>query len=186
MGAKTNNMIGLAAAGLFIAIGICGAAQAQTTDAAEHRATKFTRDLAPALAHRQSRMVSLETFTQMNREANTVILDTRSRADFASGHIHGAVNVPLSEMTLLNLSDAVDDRETRILIYGAENIGEVSGRSDYEISTLPINLLTYVSLHRYGYYDIYELGEKTSFKDERLDWTDGPQLIASLQETNFD
>jgi hypothetical protein len=121
----------------------------------------------------------------MNSEANTVILDTRSRKDFAEGHIYGAVNLPLSEMTLLNLADAVDDRETRILIFGDENIAEIAARSDYEVSTLPINMLTYISLHRYGYYEVYELSEKASFKDERMDWFEEPQLVATLTDASF-
>jgi len=192
MGAKRNNMIALATAGLFIVLGICGAAQAQLqsetraeAQSHEQKAFAFTRDLGPALDHRLNRIIDLDRFAQMNREANTVILDTRSRAAFASGHIYGAVNVPLSEMTLLNLGDAIEDRETRILIYGDENIDEVAGRSDYEISSLPINLLTYISLHRYGYYELFELGEKASLKDERIDWADEPQIVASLTEASF-
>ena len=186
MGAKRNNLIALATAGIFIAIGVCSTAQAQAVDPAEQKAEKFTRALTPALEHRQSRLIDLDAFAQMNTEANTVILDTRSREDFAAGHIYGAVNIPLSEMTLLNLADAIDDRETRILIYGDENIGEISGRSDFDVSTLPINLLTYVSLHRYGYYDLYELGEKASYKDIRLDWMEEPYLSPNLIEASFD
>lgn len=182
MGAKTNNMIALATAGLFVALGLPGAAQGQTVDP---KAASFTRDLAPALEHRLTRMVDLDTFAQMHREANTIILDTRSAADFAQGHIYGAVNVPLSEMTLLNLADAVADRDTRILIYGDENIDEIAGRSDFTVSTLPINLLTFVSLHRYGYYEVYELNEATTFKDTRLDWVNEPHLLASLIEASF-
>lgn len=186
MGAKRNNTIALAAAGLFIAIGICAPAHAQTeATATDVKAAAFTRDLPSALEHRQERVIDIDAFSQMNSEANTVILDTRSREDFAEGHIYGAVNLPLSEMTLLNLADAVDDRETRILIFGDENIAEIAARSDYEVSTLPINMLTYISLHRYGYYEIYELGEKASLKDERMDWYAEPQLVATLTEASF-
>ena len=186
MGAKRNNMIALATASLFIAIGISAPAQAQTEAAtADFKASAFTRDLPSALEHRQARMVGFDEFSQMNSEANTVILDTRSRENFAEGHIYGAVNLPLSEMTLLNLADAVDDRETRILIFGDENIAEIAARADYEVSTLPINLLTYISLHRYGYYEVYELSEKASLKDERMDWFEEPQLVATLTEASF-
>lgn len=186
MGAKRNNMIALVTAGLFVGLGFCAAsAQAQTLHHAPSKAETFTRDLPHALEHRHTRIIDLDTFSQMHSEVNTIVLDTRSAEDFANGHIHGAVNVPLSHMSLLNLADAVDDRGTRILIYGDENIGEISGRSDYDVSTLPINLLTYISLHRYGYYEVYELGEKASFKDERIDWVDTPQLVASLIEARF-
>lgn len=184
MGAKRNNIIALATAGLFITIGCYGSAQAQPAQQ-EHKAFAFTRDLGPALDHRLNRIVGLDSFVQMNSEANTVILDTRSREAFATGHIYGAVNIPLSEMSLLNIADAVHDRETRILIYGDENIAENSDYSDYEISNLPINLLTYISLHRYGYYELFELGEKTSYKDQRIDWADDQHLVASLTVTKL-
>jgi len=187
MGAKRNNMIALIAAGLFVGLAVfpASAQTPETLQSQDTKAAKFTRDLALALDHRLERIVSLDTFTQMYSEANTVILDTRTAADFAAGHIYGAVNVPLSEMSLLRLADAIDDRQTRILIYGDENIGEVSGRSDYDISTLPVNLLTYIGLHNYGYYEVYELGEKASFRDERLNWIDTPQLVASLETASF-
>lgn len=177
MGAKRNNIIALAAAGMFIAIGLCAPANAQTAEKGE----KFARDVTPALQHRSERLLSLNAFAQMNSEANTIILDTRSAEEFAAGHIDGAVNIPLPVMTLLNLGDRIDDRETRILLFGNENIAEVSDRSDFEISTLPMNLLTYVSLYRYGYEDIYELNESASMKDERLRWVDGQLTLASLE-----
>ena len=151
MGAKRNNIIALAAAGLFIAIGLCAPANAQANETGD----EFARDVAPALEHRRERLLDLDTFSQMNSETNTIILDTRSAIEFAHGHIDGAINIPLTDMTLLNLGDVVDDRQTRILLFGNENIAEVSGRSDFEISTLPMNLLTYVSLYRFGYEDVY-------------------------------
>jgi len=187
MGAKRNNIIALLAAGLFVGLAIfpASAQTPETPETQDTKAAKFTRDLGPALDHRTGRIISLDTFSQMYSEANTVVLDTRTAVDFASGHIYGAVNVPLSEMSLLRLADAIEDRQTRILIYGDENIGEISGRSDYDISTLPVNLLTYISLHNYGYYEVYELGDKASFRDERLNWIDTPQLVASLETASF-
>ncbi len=178
MGAKRNNIIALTAAGLFIAIGLCAPANAQTTNKAE----KFARDMAPALQHRSERLIGLDEFSQMNSETNTIILDTRSAEEFAAGHIDGAINIPLPAMTLLNLGDRIDDRETRILLFGNENITEVSGRLDFEISTLPLNLLTYVSLYRYGYEDVYELNESVPTKDVRLRWADAQLTLALLEE----
>ena len=179
MGAKRNNIIALVTAGVFIAIGLCGSATAQSAEKGE----KFARDMTPALQYRSERLLDLDTFSQMNSEANTIILDTRSVEEFRSGHIEGAINMPLSQMTLLNLGDLIDDRETRILLFGNENIAEVADRSDFEISTIPMNLLTYVSLYRYGYEDIYELNESASMTDERLRWTDGPLALAALEGT---
>lgn len=189
MGEKRNNLLALVTASLFIAIGLSAPAQAQEIHAeparADLKAAAFARDLPSALTHRAARLVNMDTFLQMDSEANTMILDTRSRADFASGHLYGAVNVPLSEMTLLNLGDAIDDRETRILIYGDENIAESAARPDYEVSTLPINLLSYISLHRYGYFELYELSEKVSIRDPRVDWQDGASQLASLETVRF-
>ena len=42
-----------------------------------------------------------------------------------------------------------------------------------------MNLLTYVSLYRYGYEDVYELSEATSVSDDRLRWIDRDLQLAA-------
>src|SRR5262249_46575006 len=51
----------------------------------------LTDDVA---VYRQSRLITLEQFQAMARESGTLILDARSPAAYARGHIEGAVNIP--------------------------------------------------------------------------------------------
>lgn len=197
MGAKRNNLIALATAGLFLACGMTAfEASAETgqirsdmvksgQDMTRFHQTEiqiFTRNLTPALEHRMRRIVSLEDFAYMKTEADTLILDTRSTADFQASHLDGAVNLPLSAMTVASLAETVPDRSTRILIYSDGNIGAKAGYRAQDSSVLPLNLLTFISLYRYGYFEVYELGETGTRDDVRLGWKSAADLYATAGE----
>lgn len=46
----------------------------------------------------RGRKVSLLQATQMINQGKTVIVDVRDAADFAAGHVRGAINIPLKEL----------------------------------------------------------------------------------------
>jgi 3-mercaptopyruvate sulfurtransferase SseA len=71
---------------------------------------------------RQERLLSLDEFLAYQKDENTVILDTRSRANFNAVHIKGAINLPFTEFTQNNLRRLISDPNTRILIYCNNNI----------------------------------------------------------------
>ncbi|MBV1908380.1 MAG: rhodanese-like domain-containing protein [Kangiellaceae bacterium] len=50
--------------------------------------------------------VSTQTLTNMVNRDDAVVIDVRAKADFGKGHIHGAINIPLS-----TVKDRVDDLE---------------------------------------------------------------------------
>ena len=49
--------------------------------------------------YRQSRLLGWEEWDRQSRLHGAIILDTRSAAAFAQGHIRGAVNLPFSDFT---------------------------------------------------------------------------------------
>lgn len=49
--------------------------------------------------YRQQHLVGWAEFERLAREPRTLILDARSAAAFAEGHIDGAVNLPLPDFT---------------------------------------------------------------------------------------
>lgn len=191
MGAKRNNAIALITAGVFLGLGlIATAAEAQAADApitpnlaAYHKveAETFSRHLPAAFAHRNAHLVTFATFDQMRGDENTIILDTRSETRFKAGHMQGAINLPLSDMTLLTLADAVPDRSSRILIYSDRNIGPETAPLTLDTSALSLNMLTYITLYQYGYFDVFELGEVVAETIPELDWATPDLQLATLQ-----
>lgn len=195
MGAKRNNTIAVIAAGVFLGLGlISNAAEAQeTTEPAGPElisyhmveADTFTRHLPAAFDHRNARIVSFEAFADMRGEDNTIILDTRSAARFNRGHMQGAINLPLTEMTLLSLADTVPDRTSTILIYSDENIGQQSGVRSLNVAALSLNMLTYVTLYQYGYFDVFELGEVVAEDTPALAWGNDELQLARAETTSL-
>ncbi|MGV3630538.1 MAG: rhodanese-like domain-containing protein [Bacteroidota bacterium] len=124
--------------------------------------------------HRKTRLVTLEEFLKMSKEANTVILDTRSDSMYLAKHIAGAIHLNFSDFTQANLAKIIPSSDTRILIYCNNNfegdeiyLPTKSATPKMSISgkkalTLALNIPTYINLYGYGYKNVYELSELVS------------------------
>ena len=65
----------------------------------------------------QTPQISQEEFLEkMKREQKPLVLDVRSRGEYAQGHIAGAVNVPISEVTG-RMNELMAYRDQEIIIY---------------------------------------------------------------------
>lgn len=94
-------------------------AQAGQTDRHDYAAFKeLASEVAPI---RSKRRVSVETFTKMASEPNTVILDTRSKRDYEDRHIKGALHIDFADLNEATLREAIPDPNTRVLIYCVNN-----------------------------------------------------------------
>jgi hypothetical protein len=71
--------------------------------------------------YRQSHLVSLDSFLQLSKGIDVIILDTRSKAMFEAKHIKGAINLNFSDFTQANLAAIIPDFNTKILIYCNNN-----------------------------------------------------------------
>lgn len=135
--------------------------------------------------HRQSRLVSLETFLKMSTETGTIILDTRSEFRYKRKHLKGAVHLSFTDFTQENLQKLIPDPNTRILIYCNNNFDgdQVDFASKMAIPNnitqtqilnnrkpvmLALNIPTYINLYGYGYKNVYELNELVNINDKRI------------------
>lgn len=75
--------------------------------------------------------------------ADTIVLDVRSRDEYATGHINGAINLPLDELNFENTSVLVPELGNTLFVYC------YSGKR----SILAMNVL-----HEFGYTDIHNIG----------------------------
>ena len=121
-------------------------------------------------AYRAGRLVTLAQFQAMAHEPKTIILDARSAAAYAQGHIDGALNLSLTDFTAPALAAAIADPATRILIYCNNNFENNVAPVVLKSAPLSLNIQTFINLYGYGYRNVYELGEVVNFDDPRVRW----------------
>ncbi len=120
--------------------------------------TGYMRDTSEAIARRTTRRVSEDRFMEMAREKGTIILDTRSASKFKLMHVKGAKHLEFSEMTKQSLAKLIPSKETRILIYCNNNFENQRDAFPAKAPAAPLNIPTFITLHSYGYKNVYELG----------------------------
>jgi phage shock protein E len=124
-------------------------------------------------AYRQNRLVNFAQFQAMAREPNTIILDARSAAAYAQGHIAGAINLSLTDFTAPALAATIKNPNTRILIYCNNNFENDAPPVVLKSVQLALNIQTFINLYGYGYKNVYELGDVVNFNDPKVRWVKG-------------
>ena len=128
----------------------------------------FAQDVADVRAIRESRRISEAEFIRMAGEPGTVVLDARSERLFNLRHIQGAVNLSFPEFTAETLAHAIPAKSTRILIYCNNNFVGAPSSMPVKAIASALNLSTFVSLHAYGYRNVYELGPAIDVRQSQL------------------
>lgn len=118
----------------------------------------FAKDVAAVGRLREARRVSEAQFIRMAREPGTVVLDARSERLYKLRHVAGAVNLSFPEFTQATLARVIPSRDTRVLIYCNNNFTGAPESLPVKAVSAALNLSTFVSLHAYGYRNVYELG----------------------------
>lgn len=145
----------------------------------------FKQLVAEVEAHRQKRLIDLETFLKMSKQPNTVIFDSRSDFRFGRKHLKGARHLDFTDFTQDNLAKLIPDPNTTILIYCNNNFSddpvdfatkmfvpraprETQILSNQKPLMLALNIPTFINLYGYGYRNVYELNELVSVNDKRI------------------
>ena len=105
---------------------------------------------------------------RMAAEPGTVVLDARSDRLYRLRHVRGAVNLSFPEFTAETLAAIIPTRETRILIYCNNNFDGAPASMPAKAIASALNVSTFVSLHAYGYRNVYELGPAIDVGSSRL------------------
>jgi len=124
---------------------------------------------------RESRLISIEQFSLMSADKDTLIIDARSSAAYRDAHIAGAININFSDFTAEKLKEQIPSKSTRILIYCNNNF--ISQRSSLLDKALPLalNVPTFINLYGYGYHNIYELADRIHDHDTRVKLVTSPK-----------
>jgi phage shock protein E len=123
--------------------------------------------------YRLARLIDWNTFAAAAAEPNVLILDARSAAQFAAGHIRGAVNVPLPEFSEERLAEVIGRADRPILIYCNNNFREDRPPVMLKSMRLALNLSTFTHLYGYGYRNVRELNDVMTMNDPRVRWVTG-------------
>jgi hypothetical protein len=147
--------------------------------------------VAAVEAHRESRLIDLDTFLEMSKGQDVIILDSRSAFRYERIHLKGAKHLAFADYTQENLARVIPSFDTTILIYCNNNFegnqtdfatksvmpppapGSVLGQ-EFAVQkkplTLALNIPTYINLYGYGYRNVYELNELVKVNDPRVEF----------------
>ncbi len=128
----------------------------------------YLRAAREAAAYRETHRLSEADFIRMSCERGTLVLDARSRQKYDELHIKGAINLSFPDIAIDSLTQAIPDKNTRILIYCNNNFRNAEGPFPAKLSTASLNLATYIALYTYGYPNVYELGPLIDIKSSAL------------------
>ena len=117
---------------------------------------------------REKFRVTESEFIRMSRDSETVILDARSSEKFALLHVSGAKNLSLPDITEEELARIIPSKSTRVLIYCNNNFWGAPSSMPVKAVGSALNLSTFVSLHTYGYRNVYELGPVVDVRKAKL------------------
>jgi phage shock protein E len=155
---------------LLLLMSSMGAAQAQsaalTNPLIDYDA--FAANVAAVAPLRESRRISEAQFMRMARESGTVVLDARSERMYTRRHVKGAVNLSFPEFTEATLAKAIPSKDTRVLIYCNNNFIGAPESLETKAPSSALNVSTFVSLHAYGYRNVYELAPAIDFPRSQL------------------
>lgn len=93
--------------------------------------------------------ISQDKAKEMMAGGNVIILDVREKGEYDSGHIKGAVLLPVGTINADTAADVIDSKDSVVLVYCR------SGNRSKKASA---------TLAKLGYTNIYEFGGITSWK----------------------
>lgn len=167
--------------------------------------TDFKQLVDTVESHRADRLIDLDTFLEMAKDPNTIVLDTRSAYRYGRIHVDGAVHLNFSDFNQGSLAEVIPTSETRVLIYCNNNFdgnpidfvtkvatpASLSPISNDEPAMqildqerpimMALNVPTYINLYGYGYRNVYELDELVDVSDPRIQFAG--TLISDAADT---
>lgn len=122
---------------------------------------------------RAQRLLSMAGFRRvLDQQPDVLLLDARSAAAFAAGHIEGAINLPLPDFTPAALAAVIGaDQNRPILIYCNNNFSDDMYPIARKVISVSLNTQTFVNLFAYGYRNVWELGETVPTATPQVGWT---------------
>lgn len=120
---------------------------------------------------REAHRLPWAEFAARARADGAILLDARSAAAFAAGHLEGAVNLPLPDFTDAALLGVLGpDTGRPIYIYCNNNFSDNAAPVVTKRVKLALNIPTFINLHGYGYTNVWELADVIATDDPDVAW----------------
>jgi len=127
---------------------------------------------------RTANRLDLAEFLHRARAEGALLLDARSAAAFAAGHLEGAVNLPLPDFTDESLAALIGPDSNRpIYIYCNNNFSDDRMPIVTKRAPLALNIATFINLHGYGYTNVWELAGIVATTDAGVPWVESPAAL---------
>ena len=120
--------------------------------------TAFLQQATVTNRVREQRRLSETRFIELMRQPGVVILDARSRDKYDLLHVTGAINLPYADISEPSLATTLPDKRQVILIYCNNNFENAPIAFERKFAPASLNISTFITLHTYGYENVYELG----------------------------
>lgn len=125
---------------LFLLVLLCATPDAGVKELlAKDFYTQALKDPAP-------RQVTAEQLSQWLKDGSVVLVDLRSKEQFAQKHLHGAINLPVTELTDAVVSKLLPRKDVRIVTYCDDQL--------FPTRRIALTTLGVPSLRRLGYTDV--------------------------------
>ena len=109
------------------------------------------RDFYRTALNLPEKIVTADVLAKWLQEGSVVLIDLRSKEEFARSHLRGAVNLPATDITDEGLKRLVPSPDTRIVIYCESNfIG---------IRRIMLTTMCGPAIYQLGYHNLYQLEE---------------------------
>ncbi|MEJ6010690.1 rhodanese-like domain-containing protein [Novosphingobium aquae] len=120
---------------------------------------------------REKHRLAWPEFARRARAEGALLLDARSPAAFARGHLDDAVNLPFSDFTAEALAEVIGPNRNRpIYIYCNNNFRDNRAPVVTKAAPLALNIPTFINLHGYGYSNVWELADVIGMDDPAVGW----------------
>lgn len=134
---------------------------------------RLVTELGPV---REAHRLAWPEFARRARAEGAVLLDARTPAAFARGHIKGAINLPFTDFTAESLRAALGpDGDRPVYIYCNNNFRDHRAPVPLKSAPLALNIPTFVNLHGYGYRNVWELADVIGTADPGVEWQVAPE-----------
>lgn len=134
---------------------------------------RLVTELGPV---REAHRLAWPEFARRARAEGAVLLDARTPAAFARGHIKGAINLPFTDFTAESLRAALGpDGDRPVYIYCNNNFRDHRAPVPLKSAPLALNIPTFVNLHGYGYRNVWELADVIGTADAGVEWQTTPE-----------
>lgn len=99
---------------------------------------------------RQERQIHYTKIPEILKKEDALILDVRSKEDYDCGHIKGAKNLSLTDITEKTLPQIVPSKQTKIIIYCEKTLW--ANRRN-----IPATQISFPIIYELGYENVYEI-----------------------------